>query len=132
MTTQTQRLPVDVIDLIVTAAIKYQVFQLAPGTVRSTRIITAAAQQLGVMLHTFGDRHGVEDYQFREVTTPVDFRDVLAACQLAEAVHQNHPGWATSTSAAVVRNIARAAEKCIPGYETLAPVWTRPAGVLVA
>lgn len=137
MTTQTQRLPldglpVDVIDLIVTAAIKYQVFQLAPGTVRSTRIITAAAQQLGVMLHTFGDRHGLQDYQFREVTTPVDFRDVLAACQLAEEVHQNQPGWATSTSAAVVRNIARAAERRIPGYETLAPVWTRPVGVLVA
>lgn len=46
MTTQTQRLPldglpVDVIDLIVTAAIKYQVFQLAPGTVRSTRNVSS-------------------------------------------------------------------------------------------
>ena len=110
MTTQTQRLPIDVIDLIATAAIKYQVFQLAPGTVRSTRIITAAAQQLGDMLHAFGDPHGLQDYQFQKVTTPVDFRDVLAACQLAEAVHQNHPDWETSTSAAVVRNIARAAE----------------------
>lgn len=132
MTTQTQRLPIDVIDLIATAAIKYQVFQLAPGTVRSTRIITAAAQQLGDMLHAFGDPHGLQDYQFQKVTTPVDFRDVLAACQLAEAVHQNHPDWETSTSAAVVRNIARAAEKRIPGYETLSPVWTRPVGVLVA
>jgi len=46
MATQTQRLPIDVIDLIVTAAIKYQVFQLAPGTVRPTRIITPAAPRV--------------------------------------------------------------------------------------
>lgn len=122
-------LPPDHIDLILTAAIEWQIITVPENAPRRERLRAATAQRIGthLFLRNAGDAApDHEGYRFRLVETPIDVLDVLKAAHAAEFSYHETRLWNGSVEQQVVAAVAKAASMRIPGYGSAPWIWHRP------
>jgi len=144
MTSTTQILGSDHLDLLVTAALRWRILTSRTAAAFSqaeSHLVVATGTEAGRLVQQenlaavrwlsdrgrgrLADRATPEPYAFTEVEHLVPV-EVIKACHAAEAMCSSSPGWSASTARRLLVAISTAASHRVDGYSIAPWQWTRP------
>ena len=144
MTSTSQILTVDHLDLLVTAAVRWRILTSRTAAAFSqaeSHLVVATGTEAGRLVQQenlaavrwlsdrgrgrLADRSTPEPYTFTEIEHLVPV-EVIKACHAAESMCSSSPGWSASTARRLLVAVATAASHRLEGYSSAPWEWTRP------